>query len=223
MKVLERKFIESKVKKEFRQALWIYDLWARLTERTTLRISLQLADIRNGDAVLDMGCGTGELLEKIARINPGGKNIGIDLSPDMLKRAEKRLTKRHKGDFELQEGNALSANFPDDTFDIVFNNFMVDLMPVETFDQIAAEFYRVLKPGGTMVLSSFSFGTKKIHRFWYWIAKWFPGLLTGCRPVSFKNYLQKAGFDIEVDMEISQNTFPSQIIKGIKRNKTDEM
>ena len=69
-----------------------------------------------------------------------------------------------------------------------------------------------------MVISTFSFGQKKINKFWIWIAKRFPDLLIGCRPVSFKKNLINAGFTIENEIEISQNTFPSQIIKAKKLN-----
>jgi len=57
---------------------------------------------------------------------------------------------------------------------------MVDLMPSETFDKLAEEFYRVTKPDGRVVISTFSFGKKKINRFWVWVAKKFPDNLTGC-------------------------------------------
>ena len=91
-------------------------------------------------------------------------------------------------------------------------------MSEETFDQMAAEFYRVLKPDGIVVISTFSFGKKKINRILYWIAKYFPDLLTGCRPVSFKENLIQAGFTIMEEIEISQNTFPSKEEKNKKRN-----
>jgi len=52
------------------------------------------------------------------------------------------------------------------------------------------------------------------------LAQRFPDLLTGCRPVSFKKNLIRAGFAIEKDLEISQNTFPSEIIKARKVNET---
>jgi ubiquinone/menaquinone biosynthesis C-methylase UbiE len=107
-------------------------------------------------------------------------------------------------------------DFNDNTFDILINDFMVDLMPQEYFDKIAREFHRVLKPQGTLIVATFSFGKKKINQFWLWIAKHFPGLLTGCRPVSFKGNVIQAGFTIEADLEISQNTFPSEIIKARK-------
>ena len=139
------------------------------------------------------------------------------ISPDMLKKAKKKLTKNNRTNYELKEGNALHLDFEDNYFDCVVNNFMVDLMPSDTFDKISEEFYRVTKPNGKVIVSTFSFGKKKINKFWVWTAKKFPGLLTGCRPVSFKENLISAGFKIEVSIEISQNTFPSEIIKAIKR------
>ena len=222
MKVLERHLNETRTKEEFKQVLWFYDFWGWLTESKAAQNVLKLANIKNGNAILDVACGTGEMLAKIVKLNPDGKNIGVDLSPDMLSKAGKKLNKINKGNFELQEGNTLNLNFPENSFDILINSYMVDLLPIETFDKIATEFYRVLKPGGKIVMSTFSFGTKRIHRFWYWIAKRFPKLLTGCRPVAFKNYLMKTGFEIEKYIEISQNTFPSQIIKARKVADTNK-
>jgi ubiquinone/menaquinone biosynthesis C-methylase UbiE len=219
MKLLERKFNESKTKKGFKKVLWIYDFWGKLTETKAAQNVLKLAGINNGDDILDVACGTGEMLEKIIILNPDGNNIGVDLSPEMITKAREKLDTLSKGNFELREGNALNLDFSENSFDILINSYMVDLMPLETFDKIASEFFRVLRPNGIIVISTFSFGTKKIHRFWYWVAKKFPDLLTGCRPVSFKNYLIKAGFKTEREMEISQNTFPTKIIKARKPDK----
>lgn len=216
MKTLPRNFNESRVKKDFKEVLWMYDLWGRFTERKAAAKVILLADIKNGISILDVACGTGKLLENIIQNNPDGKNVGIDLSPAMLQKAEKRLNKLNQPNLELQEGNAMNLEFPDNYFDTLVNNYMVDLLPEDTFQKIADEFFRVLKPGGVLVMSTFSFGTKGIHKFWYWLAKRFPKLLTGCRPVSFEPYLIRAGFQIKDKMEVSQNTFPSQIIKAEK-------
>lgn len=216
MKVLERHLNEAKTKKEFKEVLWLYDFWGRFTESKSAKLMLELANVKDGSKILDVACGTGAMLEKIVKQNPNGKNIGIDLTPDMLKKAGKKLNKSGSKSFELHEGNALHLNFSDNSFDLLMNSYMVDLLPEEYFDQIASEFYRVIKPNGYAVISTFSFGTKNIHKFWYWIAKQFPKLLTGCRPVQFKRFLINAGFKIEDDIQISQNTFPSQIIKAKK-------
>ncbi|SRR6266498_4960916 len=216
MRVLERKLDKNETIKNYKKVVWFYDFWSWLTESKAAKHIIELAEIIDNTDVLEVACGTGVVFEQIVKLNPNGKNIGIDLSPDMLDKAKKRLRNIKNVNYELKEGDALNLNFQDNSFDIIINNFMVDLMPAETFDKIAQEFYQILKPNGVIVMSTFSFGFKKIHRFWFWVAKKFPGLLTGCRPVSFKECLIKAGFVIEKDLEISQNTFPSEIIKARK-------
>ncbi len=216
MKVLDRKLDTAKTKEEYRRMLWIYDFWGWLTERKAAKKVLKLASIKDGYSVLDAACGTGEMLKNIVKSNPNGENIGIDISHQMLSKASKKLSKFNKGNYKLLEGDVLSLDFSDNSFNVLINSYMIDLLPVETFNKIASEFYRVLKTNGVVVISTFSFGNRSFHRFWYWVAKWAPSLLTGCRPVRFKDYLIKAGFKIEKIIEVSQNTFPSQIIMGRK-------
>lgn len=215
MNVLERKLDRAKTKKDYKKVAWFYNLWSWLTEKKAGQTVVDLADIEDRKKILEVACGTGIVFKQIVHKNPNGENTGIDLSPEMLRKAEKRL-KAEKGNYDLKEGDAFNLDFNDNTFDILINNFMVDLMPQEYFDKIAREFHRVLKPQGTLIVATFSFGKKKINQFWLWIAKHFPGLLTGCRPVSFKGNVIQAGFTIEADLEISQNTFPSEIIKARK-------
>lgn len=215
MIVLKRELDRNKIKKSYRKIAWFYNFWSWLTESNAAKKAIEIAEIEDRKRILEVACGTGILFEQIVNKNPNGENIGIDLSPDMLSKARERL-KTNKGNFELREGDAFNLSFDNDTFDIVINNFMIDLMPQESFDKIAQEFYSILKPQGILVISTFSFGKNKVNRLWFWIAKYFPDLLTGCRPVSFREYLIKAGFHIEKDIEISQNTFPSEIIKAIK-------
>ena len=215
MKVLERKLDKAKTKKSYKKVVWFYNIWSWLTESKAAKKVIELAVIEDRKRILEVACGTGFVFEQIVHRNPNGENIGIDLSPDMLDKARKRL-KKGSDNFELKEGNALNLKFDDNAFDILINNFMVDLMPQEDFDRIAQEFRRVLKPKGVLVISTFSFGKKRVNRIWLWVAKHFPNLLTGCRPVSFKDNLIKARFSIEQNIEISQNTFPSEVIKAIK-------
>lgn len=215
MEVLPRTLDKDNTRKSYKKVVWFYNFWSWLTESKAAKEVLKLAAIEDGSTVLEIACGTGVVMEQIVRCNPSGINIGMDLSPDMLGKAHKRLAKL-AGNFQLIEGDVFNHGIDSDSADILINNFMVDLMPENTFDDIAKEFYRLLKPDGVLIISTFSFGTKRIHRMWYWIAKHFPGVLTGCRPVSFKEYLISVGFTIESDIEISQNTFPSEVIKARK-------
>jgi ubiquinone/menaquinone biosynthesis C-methylase UbiE len=211
--VLNRKLDFDKTLADFRKVVRVYDIWSRLTESKALEKVIELANIKDNRSIIEIACGTGSLFEKIVNLNPNGRNIGLDLSPDMLHRADIRLQKNGLKNYELHKANILDLNEKFDSFDLLINNFMIDLMPE---DNIAAEFHKLLKPDGTALISTFSFGTKRIHRFWFWLAKHAPDLLTGCRPVTFKNNLEKAGFEIIEIYQISQNTFPTEIIKAKK-------
>jgi len=217
MHPLNRNFTPSSTKRNYKNVVWFYNFWSWLTESKAAKQVLNFAEIKDNETVLEVACGTGIVFEEIVKQNPKGKNIGIDLSPHMLAKAEKCLQKYDAKYFELKQGDVFKLNFKENTFDVLINNFMIDLMPAETFDSIAQTFYKLLKPNGRLVIATFSFGTKGVHKFWLWVAKTFPSLLTGCRPVSFKSHLLKAGFKIEQEKELSQNTFPSQVISAIKK------
>jgi len=217
MHPLNRNFNPTTTQTNYKNIAWFYNVWSGLTESKATKHVLEFAQIKEGQSILEVACGTGIVFEQIVKHNKTGENIGIDLSSHMLAKAKKRLQKIKDGNFELKEGNVLKLNFKEQTFDLVINNFMIDLMPADTFDTIAQAFYRVLKPGGRLVISNFSFGTKSVHKFWFWVAKSFPSLLTGCRPVAFKTYLLNAGFEIEKEVDVSQNTFPAQVISAIKK------
>jgi len=217
MEVLKRKLETNKTKTDFSKVVWFYDFWSWLTESKAAKYVIKFSEIKDGETILEIACGTGVVFEQIVKQNPNGDNIGIDLSPDMLNKAKKRMEKLKSNHYDLREDDVLKLDFNDNSCDLIVNNFMVDLMPFDTFDKISEEFYRVTKPGGRVVISTFSFGKKKVNKFWFWVAKKFPDILTGCRPVSFKENLIKAGFEIEKSIEISQNTFPSEIIKARKK------
>ncbi len=216
MPTLHRDFDTEQTRINYQKIAPLYDLWSKVTESKAARYALDLAQIKNHQQVLEIACGTGLVLEQIILKNPDGRNVGLDLSPDMLNRARKRLAKRFTAGFELIESDMFNNAFDDESFDLLINNFMIDLLPVDLFGRVAAEFYRLLKPGAALVTATFADGPKAYHRFWAWVAQKFPGLLTGCRPVAIAGYLSEAGFTIEKQVQISQNTFPSEIIKARK-------
>ena len=90
---------------------------------------------------------------------------------------------------------------------------MLDLLPENSFEKILVEFSRILKSNGRGILITMSMGKKWYNRIWYLASKYFPSLLTNCRPIDLSDYIVSSGFSIEKTETISQNTFPSEIIK----------
>ncbi len=215
--ILKRANNPEQTQHNYNRVTWFYDFWGRVTEAKAARKVLELADIKDGMQIIETACGTGVVLEQILEQNPSGHTVGFDLSSGMLELAKRRIQKGNYSHYELTTGDVLNMNYPNDSFDLLINNFMVDLMPEDSFGLIASEYFRILKPNGRAVISTFSFGTKPVHKLWYYTARAFPNLLAGCRPVRFAPYLEQAGFQVAEVIEISQNTFPSQIIKAIKK------
>jgi ubiquinone/menaquinone biosynthesis C-methylase UbiE len=213
---LLRSFSPDAVRKSYLKVAWFYDLWAKLTESRATQRVLELAAVRDRDRVLEVAVGTGVVFENIVKRNPHGLNEGLDLSPSMLRRAQKRLERYGPASYHLRLASAYQLPFADNSFDLVINAFMLDLLPEADFPLILAEMKRVLKPSGRVVLSTMSFGDRWYHAFWFRIARSFPALLTGCRPVSIGQVLRAGGFQNVVVERISQNTFPAEVLTAVK-------
>ena len=116
---------------------------------------LDLARLAIGESVLDVGCGTGTLaIAAKRRVGPTGAVHGVDASPEMLLRAEK---KAKKAGVEVLFRNTLAESLPfaDAHFDVVLSSVMFHHLPRKARLQCAREIRRVLKPGGRVLVVDF--------------------------------------------------------------------
>ncbi len=105
-----------------------------------------------GDRILDVGCGTGYWSRMLAPlVGPEGRVIGVDPSPPMLEHARRRSPGNCS--YEVGEGQALP--FPDVSFDIVVSSFAVHHMPRSARGAAVREMFRVLRPGGRLLIAEF--------------------------------------------------------------------
>lgn len=210
--MLDARIEKSRVAGVYRKIAPSYDLWARLTESKARDRCLELADIRDGENALEVAVGTGLAFERILQKNPSGRNEGIDLTEAMLARAERKAAKTGSKNYRLRVGDAYQLDFPDDTFDVVINNYMFDLLPEQDFPAVLGEFVRVLRPGGRLAMVNMTKGERWYNGIWERIYRINPALLGGCRGVLLLPYLERAGF-VQIRREyVSQFTFPSEII-----------
>ena len=70
----------------------IYDIWGKLTESHARNRAIELAEIKDGQTILEVAVGTGPAFYEIVKRNPNGTNAGIDLSQGMLEKAKKRVS-----------------------------------------------------------------------------------------------------------------------------------
>jgi ubiquinone/menaquinone biosynthesis C-methylase UbiE len=100
--------------------------------------------------LLDVGCGTGRMLYQLALTHPELRFFGLDLSPFYLQHARELL--RDVKELSLVADNAESMPFRDGTFDVVTSVHLFHELPLDARRNVYAEMWRVLRPGGLVVI-----------------------------------------------------------------------
>ena len=133
----------------------LYDLIAKLLGADRARQTLlELAPLRPGDRVLDIGCGTGTFATTLKQCYPGVEVTGIDPDPKALARARHKA-ERAKVPVRFDQGFADSLEYSAASFDNVFSSFMFHHLEGGNREQTLREVRRVLKPGGNFFLLDF--------------------------------------------------------------------
>jgi len=193
-----------------------YDIWGQLAETRARERALELADIKNGQNVLEVAVGTGLGFYEIVQRNPDGTNIGVDISRGMLQKAEKRLRSLQKGNYELKIGNAFRLEEDAGRFDLLVNNYMFDLIAFDDMDAILKEFKRVLKKGGKLILVNMTEGESVGSAIYSLIYRVSPRSFGGCRGVKLSDKLHENGFAVSSREYFQQLWFPSEVILAYK-------
>lgn len=140
------------VRRQYDRQSRVYDrLWSGYVRRTHDALAAY-ARVQPGERVLDVGCGTGAFLQRLAARHPEQPLTGLDLSPGMLAVARRRLAGYPH--VELVEASAQALPFPDGRFDVVVSASVLHYWrdPVGGL----AEAARVLRPGGRIALLDWS-------------------------------------------------------------------
>ncbi len=135
------------VRREYGRLAAIYDRRWRSYVEAAVRETLARTEVARGAAVLDVGCGTGVLLEALRARGGPGRLVGTDLSREMLRVAHARLA----GAAGLCQASAEGLPFAGGSFDLVVSTNAFHYF--RHAEAALAEMRRVLRPGGRLVLT----------------------------------------------------------------------
>ncbi|OGE30962.1 hypothetical protein A2631_04755 [Candidatus Daviesbacteria bacterium RIFCSPHIGHO2_01_FULL_44_29] len=177
----------------------------------TQRIKVvKLLKLRGGEKLLDVGCGTGTLLQVAKQLHPEVNMFGVDIDNNVLSLARKKVNK-NKLQIAFTQASANNLPFKDRTFDIVVSTLIFHHLPTQVKIQAISEIYRVLKPKGRFLLADFGRNNSFSIKLWSALAHLIklPEAITIEDNLSgfIPNYLEKAGFKI---MEVAP------VYKGIQ-------
>lgn len=183
---------------------WFYDAFANFLmlgqRKKALRATLAVAQIQPNDSILDVGCGTGTMALLAKGDYPTIDMHGIDAGEEMIAFAQQKAT-RQGIDIDFRLGLAQELPYPDASFEVVMNSLMMHHLPHEVKDQAVAEMYRVLKPGGRLLIVEFEPPKSPLYRA-------FLSLLVG----------QMAGINNSYLVRLLKNAGFTQVNNGLVRS-----
>lgn len=183
-----------------------------------------LGKIKNGDVVLDLGSGAGfDAFLAARKVGEQGKVIGVDITPEMIKKAQSIAMKYGYSNVEFKLGDIESLPIENDCIDVVISNCVINLAPDK--GQVFREAFRVLKNNGKMFVSDIVLLgelTKDQRED--------KDLLTGCvaGALQKEDYIQKiknAGFQVKIlgeDKDISKRQYQGISLESLKIEATKD-
>lgn len=156
------------MRSQMEQMVGSYDSYMRKMtlgrERALREMTVKLAQVKPGDCVLEVGCGTGTLtLAAQRQAGPSGKVYGIDVIPGMIELSRQKAEQAHV-DIAFQLGSIDDIPFPANQFDVVLCSFMIFHMSEMVRRKGITEIYRVLKPQGRLLVLDLALPTQPLPR-----------------------------------------------------------
>ena len=192
-----------------------YDLLAGGFERRHCEAAIRMLDLRAGEAVLEIGSGTGGSVVSMARcVGTSGRVHGIDLSKGMLNIARARVEQAGvAASVLLQQGDALRLPFPADCFGCVFISFTLELFDTPEIPLVLAECMRTLRRDGRICVLGLSKagGSNLMTRLYEWLHEILPQY-ADCRPIFVQRSLEHAGFRVMEAAEFSLGGLRAEMI-----------
>jgi SAM-dependent methyltransferase len=158
-----------------------------------------LAELHEGETVLDLGSGGGiDVLLSARRVGPTGKAYGLDMTDDMLDLARRNQAEAGVDNVEFLKGTIENIPLPDQTIDVIISNCVINLSSDK--EAVLREAYRVLTPGGRFAVSDIVVRGELDPKIRASIESWIGCVAGALSEDDYKQLLASAGFvDVEIE------------------------
>jgi ubiquinone/menaquinone biosynthesis C-methylase UbiE len=161
-----------------------------------------LAELREGETVLDLGSGGGiDVLLSARRVGPTGFAYGLDMTDEMLELARKNAAEQGATNVEFLEGQIEHVPLPDSSVDVVISNCVINLSTDK--DRVLREAFRVLRPNGRFAVSDVVAQGDLPADLRKDLAAWVGCVAGALEENEYRAKLEAAGF-VRVDVEVTR-------------------
>jgi SAM-dependent methyltransferase len=158
-----------------------------------------LAELHEGETVLDLGSGGGiDVFLSARRVGPTGKAYGLDMTDEMLELARENQRKAGVANVEFLKGEMEDIPLPDNSVDVVISNCVINLAADKSL--VLAEAFRVLRPGGRLAVSDIVVRGEVPQEIRRNVELWMGCVAGALEESDYRAKLAAAGFT-EVDIE----------------------
>lgn len=196
----------------YSRVAWAYEAWGAVADSRVRRHVGELVGAGGGRNVVDAGCGSGALLVRLARANPYGLTVGLDLAPGMLAAARRRIAREGLPGIEVRRGDVCELMFAHGSVDVLVCSYVLDILPADAIRTALAEFRRVLRPGAQLVLVNVTPAEHRRHRLPELLYGSALPLTSNCRAIRAAPLLRQLGFANISRRYVSQIGLPSEVV-----------
>ncbi len=168
----------------------------RLYEDPAIDVLLAHAGFDDATAIVELGCGTGRLAERLFRtcLPRAATYFGVDISETMVALASERLRPwADRAKVRLTDGS-LRLPVANGSYDRFLSTYVLDLLSLDDIGVALREARRVLIPGGRLCLASLTFGrstwSRAVCRLWQEVHARRPMWVGGCRPLELSSFVR---------------------------------
>jgi arsenite methyltransferase len=172
-----------------------------------------LAELRQGETVLDLGSGGGiDVLLSARRVGPGGFAYGLDMTDEMLALAEQNRQKAGMENVAFLKGEIEAIPLPENAVDVIISNCVINLAADK--GQVLREAYRVLRPGGRFAVSDVVAQGALPADLRADMEAWVGCVAGALEEQEYRRLLADAGF-AEIDVEVTRVYEPNDLAESV--------
>ena len=209
--------IAERTRRVYDRMAAVYPVSTFLFHSRAHRCALAESGIRDGMRVLEVATGSGEMFRRLVEANPSGATFGLDLSPNMAARTQRRVRDEFpRAGAHCQAVDVRHMPFRDESFDALVCCYLLELLSTDDVCSTINEFHRVLRQGGLLSIVLIGQNRKMFNQLYKICGSLVPAFWGRQIERQIPELLEANSLRIRKDRALTQTFYPSRVLVAEK-------